>query len=182
MKRIYLLLMCVVFAFTGCEDEYSSLYTTKYRVQFYFEVAASAELINTIGNPGQYVSIRRKSGTGLIRIENTLGGNDYSLSYIGSKDFDYGLGGLIVGTSSMPNMNDGFDILAYDLACPNCDRAERRLTLRDDGTAKCSKCGIAYDMNNYGVIISADEVAQGGARGLYRYRVAYDGRAIRVFN
>lgn len=182
MKRILIATLCLVLTLISCEDEYNSLYSKKYRVQFYFEVASSAELNNAVGNPGQYVSIRRKSGTGLIRIENVLGGNDYPLSYIGNSDFEYGLGGLIVGTSSIPNMNDGFDLLAYDLACPVCDRPDRRLSLKDDGTAKCGKCGMAYDMNNYGVILSAGEENKTTVRGLLRYRIFYDGKSIRVFN
>lgn len=177
--------MCVVFALAGCKDEYSysSQFSSKYPVQFYFSVGASAELINVIGNPGEYVTIRRKSGTGNVHIENTHGvGNDYPISYTGEHDFRYGLGGLIVGTSNVLNMNDGFDLVAYDLACPTCDRAAYRLSLKDNGTAKCAHCGITYDMNNYGVVIEADTVTEGSVRGLYRYRITYDGQAIRVFN
>jgi hypothetical protein len=185
MKKILSLLCCFMFVFASCGDEfeYSSQFSSKYPVRFYFNVSGSAELINAIGNPGEYVTIRRKSGTGYVRIENTLGGNDYSLSFVGSTDFLYGLGGLIVGTSNVPNMNNGFDLIAYDLACPTCDRPERRLSLKGNGTAKCSKCGLTYDMNNLGVIVNADDsVSVNNARVLYRYRITYDGQAIRVFN
>ena len=175
-----------MFVFAGCKDEYSysSQFSSKYPVRFYYEVRSSAELINAIGNPGEYVTIRRKKGNACyITITSpNIGGNDYALSYVGSTDFQYGLGGLIVGTSNMLNMNNGFDLVAYDLACPTCDRADYRLALKSDGTARCSHCGITYDMNNYGVIHSADTVASNNARGLYRYRITYDGQAIRVFN
>lgn len=189
MKKILTTLLCLVFAFTACEDEFSSSYSTKYRVRFYFEVNQSAEMIGAIGNPGQYVTIRQKSGNSTtqkgvyIRIENLLGGNDYALSYIGANEFELGLGGLIVGTSSTPNMNDGFDILAYDLACPNCDRIDRRLTLKDNGLTKCAKCGLTYDLNNLGVIYKAEDTnKKDKVRGLYRYRIVYNGTSINVFN
>lgn len=176
--------MCAVFALSGCKDEYSysSRFSTKYPVRFYFVVNSSAELIHAIGNPGGYATIRRSPKAGHVRIENTLGATDYSLSSVGGTDFLYGLGGLIVGTSNILNMNNGNDLLAYDLACPTCDRADRRLTLKDNGNAKCNKCGITYDMNNLGVIVEADSVSKDNARGLYRYQITFDGYAIRVFN
>ncbi len=165
--------------FISCEDEISSQYSTKYRVRFYMEVIGAAELINTIGNPGEYVTIRQRAGK--VRIENEQGGNEYTLSYIGANEFEYGLGGLIVGTSSVPNMSDGFDILAYDLACPSCDRNDRRLTVKN-GEAHCGKCGLTYDLNYFGVVKSATDSTLTNVRGLYRYRIVYDGRAINVFN
>ncbi len=165
--------------FTSCEDEVSSQYSKKYRVRFYMEVNGAAELISTIGNPGQYVTIRQRAGK--VRIENELSGNDYMLSYIGANEFEYGLGGLIVGTSSVPNMSDGFDILAYDLACPSCDRNDRRLIVKG-GEANCIKCGLTYDLNYFGVVKSATDSTLTNVRGLYRYRIVYDGRAINVFN
>ncbi len=161
---------------TSCGDEQ---YSTQYQVRFYMEVNQSAELINAIGNPGQFVTIRQKAGK--VRIENELGGNDYNLSYIGANEFLYGLGGLIVGTTNMLNMNGGLDIVAYDLACPTCNRAERRLSVKN-GKAKCARCGLSYDLNNNGVIIDAVDSTLVNTRALYRYRVVYNGIAINVFN
>ena len=84
--------------------------------------------------------------------------HEYALSQIGAREFEYGLGGLIVGTSSTPNMSNGFDIVAYDLACPNCDR-----------------------LNNFGWIITASDATK-EQRGLYRYRIIYNGVSINVNN
>ncbi len=167
------------FAFTSCEDEVSSQYSTQYQVRFFMNVNESAELISAIGNPGQFVTIRQKAGK--VRIENELGGNDYNLSYIGANEFLYGLGGLIVGTSNIPNMNGNFDIVAYDLACPTCNRAERRLSVHG-GNAKCGKCGLSYDLNNNGVISNSADSTLTNVRGLYKYRLIYDGKSINVFN
>lgn len=171
--------VAAVLLLVSCKDDINSTYSTKYPVRFYFEVATSSELYNAIGNPGQFVSIRAIGGK--IRISNSLGSNDYSLSQIGSREFEYGLGGLIVGTSSTPNMQNGFDLMAYDLACPKCDRQTYRLSLHDNGTALCSHCGTSYDLNNYGWVIGVAEEAQ-PARALLRYRIAFNGVAINVSN
>ncbi len=170
----YYILSIVVL--TSCGDEQ---YSTQYQVRFYMEVNQSAELITAIGNPGQFVTIRQKAGK--VRIENELGGNDYSLSYIGANEFLYGLGGLIVGTTNIPGTSGVFDIVAYDLACPTCNRAERRLSV-SNGIAKCVKCGLSYDLNNNGIIIDSADSTLVNTRGLYRYRVVYNGMAINVFN
>ena len=174
---LILALICVI---SSCKDEVSSTYSTKYHVRFYFEVATSAELFNAMGNPGQFVTIRPINGK--VKITNMVGqSHEYALSQIGAKEFEYGLGGLIVGTSASPNMSNGFDIVAYDLACPNCDRQSHRLTIKDNGTALCSHCGNSYDLNNYGWIITASNATK-EQRGLYRYRIIYNGVAINVNN
>ena len=168
---------------SGCEDTISSKFSHKYKVRFYFEVAQSPELYNALANPGQFVTIRQKAGTGKVRIENSLSGTDYALSSIGSTDFEYGLGGLIVGTCNLLNMNNQYDIVCYDLACPNCDRADRRLTVSDDGTAQCAKCGIKYNLNGQGAIISAPSFPDDRELyALYNYPVNYNGLAVNINN
>ena len=94
-----------------------------------------------------------------------------------SKNFGLGLGGLIMGTSYQG------EPLCYDLACPICDRSDRRLTLTADGHAKCAKCGVSYDLNNYGVIYQVPENAQlSTRRGLYRYRINFNGQIVNAYN
>ncbi len=178
MKKTIFMFLCVL-GLTACKDDISSTYSTKYPVRFYYEVAGSTELYQAMGNPGQFVSIRPVNGK--IRIANSLGSHDYSLSQVGYSEFEFGLGGLIVGTSSTPNMSDGLDIVAYDLACPNCDRQSYRLTLSDNGTAQCAHCGNSYDLNNYGWILTVSDESK-EYRGLYRYRISYNGIAINVNN
>ena len=93
-----------------------------------------------------------------------------------NKDFGFGLGGLILGT------NNYGEPMCYDLACPICDRAGTRLTL-NDGYAKCSNCGVTFDMNNYGVIYQTPENAELiSPRGLYRYRINFDGTTVNAYN
>lgn len=164
-------LMCLI---VGCskDDLTTNRYSTKYPVRFYFEVITSPELFNAVGNPGQFVTIRPLMGK--VAIANSQQETEYPLSQIGYKEFEYGLGGLIVGTSATPNVNGGFDLVAYDLSCPNCDRQMFRLTVRDNGTALCKKCGITYDLNNFGWIMSVPEnCIFDQPRGLYNYRIYY---------
>lgn len=171
--------MFLIIMFVACKDEATSIYSARYPVRFYFEVAGSTELFNAMGNPGQFVTIRPINGK--VRISNNLQSHEYSLSAIGAREFEYGLGGLIVGTSSTPNMSNGYDYMAYDLACPNCDRQTYRLQLKDNGTALCTHCGNSYDLNNYGWIITVTDDSK-EYRGLYRYRIMYNGTAISVNN
>ncbi|MBQ2165654.1 MAG: hypothetical protein II447_02650, partial [Bacteroidaceae bacterium] len=93
-----------------------------------------------------------------------------------SKDFRFGLGGLIVGTDTWGNYR------AFDLACPNCDRVDFRLTIGENGIVSCGKCGIKYDLNNDGVIFDKGKGTYESPRGLYRYRIAYDGMRVHITN
>ena len=69
------------------------------------------------------------------------------------------------------------------MACPICDSAGRKLTLSNDGYAKCAKCGVVYDLNNYGVIHKVPENADLTVkRGLYRYRINYNGQIVNAYN
>ena len=72
--------------------------------------------------------------------------------------------------------------VAYDLSCPNCDRSSYRLTLPGNGSAKCNHCGITYDLNNNGWILSTTDSTADNLRALYRYKINYNGVAINVFN
>ena len=173
MKKIHLLLISLLVVTSSCDDEVSSIYSRKYRVMCGFQVVSYAELNNVVGNFGQFATIR-KSGNKLI-MKSLVGEHEYPMDAL-SKDFQLGLGGLIVGTTQFG------DLRAYDLACRNCDRVERRLAVRDDGTAKCSHCGIVYDLNNDGVILDAGNGLHKKPRGLYRYPVNYDGMRLNIVN
>ena len=128
---------------TSCSDDISNIYSHKYRVMCGFQVVSYAELQHVVGNNGQYSSVRLVGDK--IEMKSQISTTKYNLDAL-SKDFQFGCAGLIIGTTQMG------DLRAYDLACPNCDRSDRRLTLRDDGTAICPKCEIEYDLNYDGVI------------------------------
>lgn len=163
----------------GCsDDEATSTYSQREYVFCRFNVLQHTELFHAMGNPGQFASIRKHIVNGVTKVTmtSTNSSTDYMVDAL-SKNFGFGLGGLIVGTNYFD------ETLCYDLACPICDRADRRLTLPGDGYAHCAKCGTTYDMNNYGVIYQIDEDNPPlTKRGLYRYRIIYDGQTINAYN
>ena len=159
--------------FFSCSDDISSIYSHKYRVMCGFQVVSYAELQHVVGNNGQYASVRLVGDK--IEMKSQISTPKYNLDAL-SKDFQFGCAGLIIGTTQMG------DLRAYDLACPNCDRSDRRLTLRDDGTAICPKCEIEYDLNYDGVITNRGNGTYSHPRGLYRYPITYDGLRINIIN
>lgn len=177
---MHVLPLSVVFmllsAVTSCE-EMTNVYSNRELVRCNFVVASYEELFGVMGNFGQFASIR-SAGNGKIRM--TLGATGKYKDYTPDKlqqYFSYGLGGLIVGT------NYNGEDLCYDLACPYCDAPNYRLTLTDNGLAKCPKCGVVYDLNNNGVISAVDSTkTYNNLRGLYRYRIAFDGTNVSMFN
>lgn len=157
----------------SCSDDVTHTYTTKYRVMCGFAVASYPELMTVVNNAGQFGTVRASGGKIVMVGPSTS--TSYTMDAL-QEDFLFGLGGLIIGT------NNFVELRAYDLACPNCDRADRRLTLSDDGTCRCAKCGIVYDMNNDGVILDKGDGTHSHPRGLYRYPITYDGMNVQVIN
>ena len=173
----------LLFVLTACSDDMTSTYSRKYQVMCGFLVVEYPDLQMVMGNYGQFATIRQ-SGTKiitsrLVRDEQTgvavLRSTEHNMDAL-SRDFRFGLGGLIVGTDYYGNNR------AYDLACPNCDRNSRRLTLRDDGTVRCNHCEIVYNLESDGVIVDAGNGQHEKPRGLYRYPITFDGSRISVIN
>lgn len=157
----------------SCSDDVTHTYTTKYRVLCDFMVASYPELMAVVNNAGQFGTVRTSGGKIIMTSPSTS--QTYNMDAV-QKDFKFGLGGIILGT------NNFVELRAYDLACPNCDRNNRRLTLSDDGTCSCAACGIVYDMNNDGAILDKGNGTHSSPRGLYRYPVTWDGTNVRVIN
>lgn len=182
MKRVFIsiLTFCAV-AMTllstySCDDELNSTYSNANPVRCHFLVVQYQELFNVVGNYGQYATIKPLANT--ITMSCAASKNTYNLDAT-QKYFDFGLGGLIVGTNY-----DG-DYRAYDLACPNCNRKDTRLTISNDGFATCpdNKCHIKYNLNYDGIITSVpDECRHSKPRALLRYRVVYDGMNLSIYN
>lgn len=163
---------------TSCDkDEATKAYSTANMVRCFFNVPQYTQLFNVMGSFGEYATIRGLKGQGKIQMSSNVGTTDYPIT-ADMRYFEFGLGGLIVGTRCY-----GDEQVAYDLACPNCNRADRRLSIGDAGIAKCSKCGLSYDLNNYGVISAATSTdLYTNPRGLFRYHIVYDGINLRIFN
>jgi hypothetical protein len=163
MKRLLLFLLASIALF-GCTDDVTSTYSTKYRVMAGFMVASYPELMAVVNNPGQFGYIRQ-SGDNIV-MHGPASEQRYAMDAL-SKDFMFGLGGLIIGTDYYMNLR------CYDLACRNCDRVDRRLTLRDDATAVCAHCGVVYNLAQDGRVEDAGNGLHEKPRSLYRYRIAY---------
>ena len=178
MKRLSIILLSLLML-CACSDDATSMYSNRAHVFCMFDVLRADVLFNVMGNYGQFASVRQRTVDGKTQIElvsSTGLKGYYPLDQL-SNNFGLGLGGLIMGT------NNFGEALCYDLACPICDPSVRRLTLTVDGFAKCSKCGVTYDLNNYGVIHEVPEDAQlATRRGLYRYRINFNGQIVNAYN
>jgi hypothetical protein len=173
MKKLSILLISLLML-TACSDD--TQYSNEYPVQCMFDPLQYAELNHVIGNIGQFMTIRKSSSK--ITMTSAVSSTPYDLNAT-QKYFEFGLGGLIVGTTYDQ------ELVAYDLACPNCKRANYRLVLSDDGYATCpnSKCGIKYNLNYPKM---SPEVPEGciheKPRVLFQYRVIFDGTYVRIWN
>lgn len=177
MKRYHsLLLLLPLLLVTACKDEISQTYSTKYRVMCGFTAVAHKELYTAVNAFGQFCTIRQ-SGDRIIMFMPGLSRTEYNLDAL-SKDFRFGLGGLIVGSTQYG------DLRAYDLACPNCDRVERRLDFApdDNGAVVCSKCGIRYSLNYDGQILDRGNGMHSKPRSLYRYHIEPNREFVRIHN
>ena len=137
-----------------------------------FRVLGYAELIQAIGNIGEYATIRRQVENGVTKIHMTCSTGAAFYDFLAeSKGFEFGLGGLIVGT--MQGTWD-YPYVCYDLACPVCDRADRRLTL-DEGLAKCTHCGAWFNMNDKGNLYKdpTNQTSDSFRKRLYEYQIKY---------
>lgn len=174
MKKHIIQTLLALLVLTSCSDDMTSQYSNKYPVRCTFTVLQYEPLIYAVGNIGQFATIRKSSSKVIMTFNGTS--TPYQLDAT-QKYFDFGLGGLIAGTAY-----DG-TFLSYDLACPNCDRASTRLSVGDNATAKCPSCGIEYSLNYNGIINSVpDDCKHTKPRGLYRYRIVYNGTEVSIYN
>lgn len=175
MKKISILLLSLLML-AGCSDD--TKYSNENPVQCMFNPLQYAELNLVMNNPGQFMSIRKSSSK--LAMTSSVSSYTYNLDAT-QRYYEFGLGGLIIGTTYEQ------ELVAYDLACPNCNRANYRLVLSDDGYATCpnSKCGIKYNLNYPKM---SPEVPEGciheKPRVLYQYKIAFDvvNNLVRIWN
>ena len=166
--RIIALLWILVGA--ACSRSYE-VFSNKYPVSFSCDISQSP--FNKIQTSGFFLSVRptaTKDGYWVREPD----GREQTIPYteVHSRVFSFGLAGLIIGK---PYFGDGL-IYAYDLGCPQCDRAAIRLIVNEEGVAKCAKCSTTYDLNNGGTAKTGD------SRPLYRYRTTLNGSRLMVHN
>ena len=171
-KKLPILLITLValIAAASCTHSYG-VFSNKYPASFSCDI--SKVPFNKTQTYGYFIAVRPKpSGGGYMVKEPGSNEQEYPYTEIESRVFQFGLGGLILGK---PYFGDG-QVYAYDLACPQCDRASARLSIDAEGTATCPKCHTTYDLHNEGV------AKKGQSRPLYRYRATLNGTRLMVHN
>lgn len=182
LKARFLLCLIALALWTACSDEATSKYSNRAPVRARFHVLEYAELTQAIGNIGEYATIRRQVENGVTKIHMTCSTGAAFYNFTAeSKGFEFGLGGLIVGTTI--NSAGEMEYVCYDLACPVCDRAGRRLTV-DEGLAKCANCGASFYLKDEGSLYQKPTNATTASyrTRLYQYGITYNGEDIHVFN
>lgn len=168
--RLKTRLLLVLFVVVACSRSYE-IYSSKYPVSFSCDISQSP--FNKVQTWGYFLSVRSIPAKGEYEVKEPNGSSQtYPCNEVQNRIFQFGLAGLIIGK---PYFGDDM-IYAYDLGCPQCDRASSRLNIKDDCTAVCPKCGNSYDLNNGGVAKTGD------SRPLYRYRTALNGNMLMIHN
>lgn len=179
MKKI--LSLCIIaigIVMAACKENVNSVYSTANRVACGFDpVVQYQPIFDVVGSFGQFATVRRTPKA--IIISSAANPNrEFNDKII--MNCQFGLGGLIIGTTNMGK------VVAYDLACPNCNRAEFRLTLKAENIewyCRCSHCGIVYNMDSDGIPVTVPAGCQHQTpRALLQYRTMYDNTRLSVFN
>lgn len=167
IKTILLLVLLLAVACSRTYEEYSN----KYPVSFSCDISTSP--FNKVQTSGYFLSVRPTATKNGYKVKD-LDGKEQTFPYteVQNRIFSFGLAGLIIGK---PYFGEEM-IYAYDLGCPQCDRASVHLNVNRDGTASCLKCENIYDLNNGGV------AKVGNSRPLYRYRTTLNGSRLMVHN
>ena len=152
----------------------TSMYSTKYRVMCGFTVISYKELQPAVGGFGIFAIIRQIGSEIYMECENLKSDPLYNMDAL-QKDFHFGCGGLIIGKDYDDTMR------CFDLACPNCDQAQYRLTIKGD-EATCKHCGIIYKLTNMGAIVDKGNGLHPEPRPLYQYHIVYNGIMVQMYN
>lgn len=169
MKK-FLAIFLLSLAAGACSRSYE-VFSNKYPVSFSCDISESP--FNKVQTSGYFLSVRSTAAMDGYKVKEPDGREQtYPYTEIQNRVFRFGLAGLIIGK---PYFGDGL-IYAYDLGCPQCDRAFAYLDVNEEGIATCNKCHTDYDLNNGGIAKTGD------SRPLYRYRTALNGNFVMIHN
>ena len=173
MKRGFIILSLLLLA-TSCERNSYATFSSKYKV--FFSCETSVAPYNQLNTPGRFLSVRKTEGK-LVITDSDGQKFEETLSEVKNSSFLMGLSGLIIGTPTFNN--DNMSIWAYDLGCPECDAPTTRLKFDLKGTASCSKCNGAWNLNADGSCVNTDGKQH---RPLYRYPTTFNNGLFTVSN
>lgn len=169
MKKFLTILVLSLIA-SACSRSYEE-FSSKYLVSFSCDISKSP--FNKVQTSGYFLSVRSTAiKDGYIVREPDGREQTFPYTEIQNRVFNFGLAGIIIG---QPYLGDGLTY-AYDLGCPQCDRASSRLVVDIKGFAICPKCNNVYDLNNSGV------AKVGDSRPLYRYHTTLNGNILMIRN
>ncbi len=182
LRTCGLLLFLSLFVTSCTKDLVTSRYSTEHYVNIVFSpISAFLPLQQVLGSPGfgnpGECAVIRKYSTKVTITSSTQQAFDCTDALVMRGSL--GCGGLIVGTDY------DSQYYAYDLACPNCNQAQFRLTVPFDGRGivTCDHCHISYNLNNYGSIQSTEgNTLHSNPRGLFCYQITYDGTSVTIYN
>lgn len=169
MKKALILLLILVGA--ACSRSYE-VFSNKYPVFFSCDISQSP--FDKVQTSGYFLAVRltpMKDGY-KVRLPEGKEEPPIPLTERELRTFRFGLAGLIVGKPYFGNE----EFYAYDLGCPQCDRASTSLNVNSEGIATCAKCGTIYDLNNSGIAKTGD------SRPLYRYQTTLNTNILMVHN
>lgn len=154
----------------ACSRSYE-VFSSKYPVSFSCDINKSP--FNKMQTSGYFLVVRSTATKDGYKVKEPDGREQTFLyTEVQNRMFRFGLAGLIIGK---PYFGDGL-IYAYDLGCPQCDRASVYMDVNEGGIATCNKCHTDYDLNNGGI------AKTGVSRPLYRYRIALNGNIVMIHN
>ena len=168
MKKAIAFLLILVGA--ACSRSYE-VFSNKYPVFFSCDINQSP--FNKVQTSGYFLAVRPTTTKDGYKVREP-DGHEQTFSYteVQNRVFSFGLAGLIIGK---PYFGDE-KYYAYDLGCPQCDKASTSLNVNSEGIATCAKCGTIYDLNNSGIAKTGD------SRPLYRYQTTLNTNILMVHN
>lgn len=182
MKRLLILSLCTLFmACVGEENIYR-----EYECYFLFDTflhPLPCQFTAALGSNGAFMKVETRVEQGVRHLKTIRNYDnateDIRLTTDRETRLNYALGAnncIIVGVSSYDNV-----LVAYEGQCSNClkELGGRRYPLawQNNGTQlHCDKCKRTYDVNNGVVANGTPGIA------LYRYKIAFDGGILRVWN
>ena len=171
MKRAFILFM-LLFAAVSCQQNSYNTFSRKYRVWFSFNVMDDP--FNQTVIPSHFIAVR-KTGGKLVAINPGGKETTVNVSPMEFARYQMGLAGLIIGTPAFNNYESA--VWAYDLGCPECDDPKTRLTIDVQGTASCSECHGAWNLNADGFPINDNST-----KPLMRYPVTRADNTVTIAN
>lgn len=171
MRKPFLLLACALLL-TGCGDEENIF--SNHHARFVFQQCSAVPQLRAAlgGSPGSFCSVYQDADHYFFESNDNLGNVcTYMKNAADQRLTPVFIAGIIVGTPVLEQQ-----LVAYDLACPNCytQWIIRRLSFSktDRTLLECSRCGCKYSMQTpLGLLVEGESTA----RTLFRYHAQYDG-------